>query len=495
MSSEAKLAVGSLETFGKFIDEHYAPWAREHVGDDAAARLKLDFAAWLSEPLTNLSAWRIESWRRDQLELVAQPLIISHQLQRLDGCLSKAAEWQLIERNPLLDVSEEVDNDRSVELFGGGVGQGYLREGWARVEVNWTWTSGKRALLEWPAIRGDADHVLQMHIAGVFKGSPQRLSVRVNDTLVGMVLCRGPAAYDFFVPAGVLNSRDRIDVALELPDATRPVDLGESADNRYLGLKVAKFELRPIVKSPLNLQVPLPAADDLPGVLEQRSALLEMAALGFNCEFGFVQRYVGAEPMNLFRWSSVRLDKLIAGLEKRFDGLTARDALDVKINANGEFVVEDKVYGTRHHTFVHAAQGGVIERVQRNEYLRVGVLCKALLEELRDHSKLFVFHDAGASDLADVRELVRALRVYGNNTLLWIVAAPTPAQVGEVRQLEPGLIQGCVSGFQTGPIIPISPHLHSWVKVACRAHKLWTQARDKQRKTRLKKQLQTTPKP
>jgi hypothetical protein len=491
VSSGANLAV---ETLGTFIDERYAPWAREHVGDDAAVRLKADFAAWLSEPLSTLSAWRIESWRRDQLDSVAQPLIISHQLQRLDGCLSKAVEWQLIERNPLKDVTLEVDTDRTIELCGGGVGHGYLREGWARVEVNWTWTSGKRALLEWPPISGDADHVLKIHIAGVYKGSPQRLSVSVNGTLVGMVLCRGPAGYEFFVPAGVLNSRDRIDVVLDLPDACRPVDIGESADNRYLGLRVAKFELHPLARSLQNLAIPSPAADDLPGVLEQRAALLEMAALGSNCEFGFVQRYVGAEPMNLFRWSSVPLEKLIEGLEKRFVGLTARDALEVKINDNGEFVVEDKVYGTRHHTFVHAAQGGMHERVQKNEYVRVGVLCKALLEELRDHNKLFVYHDAGASELADVRQLVQALRQYGNNTLLWIVGAPSEEQIGETRRIEPGLIKGCVSGFQTGPINPISPHLQSWVKVACRAHQIWTRAKDTQQKTRLKKQLQTGPK-
>jgi len=34
--------------------------------------------------------------------------------------------------------------------------------------------------------------------------------------------------------------------------------------------------------------------------------------------------------------------------------------------------------------FVFASKGGVLERVLRNEYLRVGLLSKTLLEELRD---------------------------------------------------------------------------------------------------------------
>ena len=487
MSSEAKLAV---DTLGTFIDERYAPWAREHLGDDTAARLKTDFANWLSEPLATLSAWRIESWRRDQLDSVAQPDIISRQLQALHGCLSKAVEWQFIERNPLLDVSFETEPDYFIELFGGGLGHGYLRGGWGRVGVNWTWTLGKRAVLEWPPISGGSDYVLKMHVAGIYKGGPQRLSVTVNDITVGMVLCRGRAAYEFFVPASALNSRDRIDVVLEVPDACRPVDDAVSADTRLLGIRVAKVELQPHTRIQQKKPLLSPTADDLPGVLEQRAVMQEMVSLGRDCEFGFAQREVGAEPMSLFRWASVPINKLVAGLEKRFAGLTARDALNVSVNSSGEFVMEDKVYGFRNHTFVFESQGGVLERVQRNEYIRVGILCKALLEDLREHKKLFVYHDAGASNLENIRRVVRALQIYGNNTLLWIVGASDPAQIGEVRQIERGLIQGCVSGFQSGAITAGSPHLPSWIKVACRAHQIWKGTKESEEQTRMEKQAQ-----
>jgi hypothetical protein len=245
-----------------------------------------------------------------------------------------------------------------------------------------------------------------------------------------------------------------------------------------------------MTRSQQETQVQRPASDNLPGVLEQRAALQEMASLGFNCEFGLVQRYVGAEPMSLFRWSNAPLDKLIEGLEKRFAGLNARDALEVKVNSDGKFVVEDKVYGYRHHTFVSALQGGTLERVQRNEYVRIGILCKTLLEDLRERKKLFVYHDADASKLADIRPLLRALQIYGNNTLLWIAGAPTAAQIGETRLIERGLIQGYVSGFQTSPIKPLSPHMSSWIKVACRAHQIWSRTKESQRQARLQKQLQ-----
>lgn len=486
MRSEAKL---SAETFGAFIDERYAPWTREHAGDNVAAGLKADFAHWLSEPLVTLSAWHIESWRRDQRDLRAQPLIVSRQLQALDNCLSKAVEWLLIERNPVQDVGLDADTGYSIELFAGGIGHGYLGEGWALLGVNSTWTLGERAVLELPPISGAADYVLKMHIDGTCMRSPQRLIVAVNETTVGVLLCRGPAFNEFFVPANVLKSRNPNNVVLTIPDARRPMDHEESTDNRFLGFRVAKIELQPMTKSQPAKQVQPPAADDLPRVLEQRAALQEMVSLGFNCELGFVQRYVGAEPMSLFRWSYVPLDKLIEALEKRFAGLNAREALDVQVTPEGEFVVESKVYGFRHHTFVFAFQGGVREQVQRNEYLRVGILCKTLLEELREQKKLFVYHDADASKLADIRRLVRALHIYGNNTLLWIVGAVDTAQIGETRQIEPGLIQGYVSGFQTGPIHPGSPHRPSWTQVACRAHQIWSRTKESQERLRLEVQL------
>jgi len=151
------------------------------VGDDAAARLKADVADWLSEPLVTISAWRIESWRRGQLDSLVQPVIVSRRLQALDSCLSKAVEWHRIERNPLQDVSLEANTHCFIELFAGGIGHDYLREGWAPVGVNWTWTLGKRAVLELPPISGEADYVLKINIAGIYKRNPQRLTWHMHE--------------------------------------------------------------------------------------------------------------------------------------------------------------------------------------------------------------------------------------------------------------------------------------------------------------------------
>jgi hypothetical protein len=262
--------------------------------------------------------------------------------------------------------------------------------------------------------------------------------------------------------------REPLEVALELPDACRPIDHGPGEDIRYLALRMTKITLAPA------------DADAGPRTanaeqLEQREALMNMQSLGINCEFGFLQRSAGAEPLGLFRWTLAPLSKLVPALEQGFEGLANPDALEIFMNDATEFIVEDKLFGFRHHSFLFASKGGTLEKVKRNEYLRVGLLARSLVEEMREQRKLFVYHDAGESTLEDVRRLAGALNRYGANTLLWIVGAPHVSLVGEVRQLEPGLIQGYVSGFQlpVWEIFPVSAHRPSWLAVACRAYRLW----------------------
>src|SRR5690348_3255112 len=61
--------------------------------------------------------------------------------------------------------------------------------------------------------------------------------------------------------------------------------------------------------------------------------MLAFESLGDNCEFGLVQRQAGAEPLGLLRFTGiflpieVRLQKLVAALEHRFEGLAAPTSL------------------------------------------------------------------------------------------------------------------------------------------------------------------------
>jgi hypothetical protein len=274
--------------------------------------------------------------------------------------------------------------------------------------------------------------------------------------------------FEFFVPSSIGAATNEVDIALELPDAQSPVDHGES-DPRFLALRVSLIELAPITEADRG---PSPLT---PEVLEQREALMHMQSLGINCEFGFLQRACGAEPLGLFRWTFAPLAKLVTALEQEFSGLTSSNAPIIKMNDDSEFVIEDRVYGFRHHTFMFASNGATLAMVKRGELLRVAMLTQSLLEEIREQRKLFVYHDANQSSLTEVRRLLAALNRGGPNTLLWMVGPKPTTRVGEVRWIEPGLIEGTVSGFQPSVdnILPNSVHRPSWLTVACGAYRLW----------------------
>ena len=359
-----------------------------------------------------------------------------------------------------------------VECFTGGTGQDFLREGWSDIGAD-TWTSGRRAEVELPPPEPQSDYSLSIDIAGV-AGRPesevQRIAAVVNDVSIANVVCRGAQHYEFFVSRQLLNSDRRVQIAFDLPDAVRPFDFGHNDDKRFLALRVVR-----IAFAPFSAPVIVPLDEHKDGLAQQREALLNVQSLGINCEIGFLQRLVGAEPLGLFRWTFAPLEKLLSALEKDFEGLGAPDTLEIHVDPRSEFIVRDKVYGFQYHSFVFEDKGGTLEEVQRNEYNRLTYLSRTLVEELRAEEKIFAYHDAGESGVDQIRRVVRAINLYGRNTLVWIVPAPSESLIGTAREIEPGMIQAYVSGFQlpVGDVLPTSQHQPSWLRAVVQAYNIW----------------------
>ncbi len=89
-------------TLRAFLDSQYEPWARTHLktADFQIARIRADFVGWMDKPMSDLNTWLIEGWRKNQHEAKKQPVTINRNLQRLQGVLSKAVEWKVLEQHP-----------------------------------------------------------------------------------------------------------------------------------------------------------------------------------------------------------------------------------------------------------------------------------------------------------------------------------------------------------------------------------------------------------
>ncbi len=178
---------------------------------------------------------------------------------------------------------------------------------------------------------------------------------------------------------------------------------------------------------------------------------LHFESLGDNCEFGLVQRFMGAEPLGLLRFNFIRLDVLQTLLATDLAGLDDPSEITIERDASGEVMQCLPRFGLRSHTGIHGRVGE--EAAILAEQVRaVGFLRRRLLEDLRDGDKIFVRkgemrHGVLMEDLPMMLRLLQEIRRHGPGWLLWVTPADPSLPPGCVQVLHPGLLRGAVSRF------------------------------------------------
>lgn len=293
----------------------------------------------------------------------------------------------------------------------------------------------------------------------------QRLVVEVNGVVIAQLILRNESRHELLIPLEIVRGRNLVDITFRVLDACSPQVLGISGDERHLGLRMIYLKLQPLGQAPIS-----------PKILSDQAILTDIESLGINCELGFVQRSVGAEPLSLFRWASAPLPNLLNALAARFDGIGDPQNIVVEIDVATEFQIIDRKYGFRNHSFAFQRDGARRETIVRREQRRIPFLARLLKENLEGGLKLFCFHDAGRSGRDHIEQLVAALNCYGHNTLLWVCPAENQMQVGTAEILSDRLIRGFVDRFE--PIENVkNPSLEAWLNATRVAHALWLQLR------------------
>ena len=112
----------------------------------------------------------------------------------------------------------------------------YVISGLSAKEEQWSWTDGTTLRMRMDII-GTDKKVLHGYIkSGVFNGS-QRTRIYVNGSLVLEDTVTGDINFNFENPDGIAE------ILIEIPDAVSPLELGQSRDNRKLGLCIQKMKI------------------------------------------------------------------------------------------------------------------------------------------------------------------------------------------------------------------------------------------------------------
>jgi hypothetical protein len=362
-----------------------------------------------------------------------------------------------------------------------GNGGTFCRSGWSQAEPRHTWTLGRESELELPQPTEPGAYRLLIEL-GPFvwkdKLEVQRLVVSVNGAQIGEFALREVALVDCAVPWSVLAGREAVSIKFTHPDAAKPSGVNGASDHREIAFA---FESLHFFRELDKAEQQAAGSTVATGGSTESSALppdqlmMRFESLGENCEFGLAQRRCGAEPLGLLRFASAPLEKLLTGLESRFEGMGEPDQVKVEVSENGsEYLVVDRRFGFLYHPWILAHEADA-EQVRQRETMRLPFLRRKLLEDLEEGRKIFVYHAMAPLRKADALRLFAALRTYGPGSLLWVELANRGHRAGTVEQVRPGLFKAHIDRFAPSE----NAHdlsLDCWVEICRNAFRLAEQS-------------------
>jgi hypothetical protein len=180
-------------------------------------------------------------------------------------------------------------------------------------------------------------------------------------------------------------------------------------------------------------------------------------SLGENCEFGFVQRHYGVEPVTLLRWAGTHLDGLIHALRQGFADLYRLEDLR-PVTAN---LAADSKYHLSFHTDIPIVeQGGQLafdaqglKTAYPQELRKIGFLRDQFLDSLETGEKIYLYKAADPPGWDKIEALHAALNAYGPQRLLVVFPATPELPYGEVKL--------AAKGLKVAGIYRLAPHAHA----------------------------------
>ena len=111
---EAQRAKAS--TLRAFLEDRYEPWAlvERKSGAATVATIK-QFEFLLDKQIESFTNWELEKWRKERHKSGISPSTTNRQIAALRACLSKALEWGVIDKHPLLTLKpSKVDKSQPI---------------------------------------------------------------------------------------------------------------------------------------------------------------------------------------------------------------------------------------------------------------------------------------------------------------------------------------------------------------------------------------------
>ena len=226
------------------------------------------------------------------------------------------------------------------------------------------------------------------------------------------------------------------------------------------------YEIRKgIAGKPQEFSKALFTSDQARGIL-RRFSYERFESLGIDCEFGFLQRHYGREPLSLFRWGAMPLQSLMTLFSQHFKGFASPETASLNLlfdaeTGETEYRFIDTHYEYEAHTFFTRKNVGVAETetsLLPKVRSHFSLLARKLHEDLEDAEKIFLYKSDDPLSIAQCQELHLAMRSIGPCKLL-VVMCQQNQQAPEhpLEIIAPDLVIGYVDYFWTDADNPKAP--------------------------------------
>jgi hypothetical protein len=205
--------------------------------------------------------------------------------------------------------------------------------------------------------------------------------------------------------------------------------------------------------------------------ISEQLLMRDFESLGWNCEFGLVQRHFNVEPISLLAFATIPFDQLCTTLSTRFDTLGRPEATKIAVHDH-EYCVMDATHAFSKHTWIYQGATDPDELLKR-ESRKLNFLKSKLVRELVTAGKIFVYKLSPGLTEAQVSELYFELLSYGDNMMLWVDVEDEFHRSGDIELLFGRLYKGYVDKFSPAEAASAGISYSAWFEVCAKAHRLW----------------------
>ena len=368
----------------------------------------------------------------------------------------------------------------------------YIGQGWDNGEETFTWTIDSFSTLELPAPRTPGQYILRLEAWPFIVPdalAKQDVTVLLDGIVIGQLSLQVPTIWVMQLPRELTEDRRILPLNFVLPDATRGSELGTSTDKRLLSIAVTGLGIIPAPPYLPNLDgiradetrqsrpevVSAEFLTDAAATIEAALGLntVELMrgfeSLGDNCEFGIVQRKLGLEVLNLFRFGNVKLSDLMRALTDDVKAATDPAAITIELNdaVRREYVLTLATYNLRWHTFTYENEADE-QKLWKDHTIKIGYLRRKFYEGLRGGRKIYVVKQRLPVPVGQAVALLMELNRTGRATLLLVEPASKDRRPGEVELIAPGLMRGYVTQFAPDSDVE-SADPTDWLRVCANA--------------------------